>query len=176
MQDTSFSWFNFLGTKFRNAALRQSECELGGWDKFIFLFWCWIQSLNLTKALPTPQFMATMAREDLSAPVSFYCISTTRKHLPPNNMWVGGKDPDAGKNWRWEKGMTEDEMAGWHHRLMDMSMTKLQELVMDREAWRAAVHGVAKSWTRPSGWTELNRCPTYTLLKNGQDKQVLKRG
>ena len=117
MQDTSFSWFNFLGTKFRNAALRQSECELGGWDKFIFLFWCWIQSLNLTKALPTPQFMATMAREDLSAPVSFYCISTTRKHLPPNNLWVGGKDPDAGKNWRWEKGMAEDEMVGWYHHL-----------------------------------------------------------
>ena len=39
---------------------------------------------------------------------------------------------------------------------MDMGLSKLQELVMDRKAWHAVIHGVAKSWTRLGGWTELN--------------------
>ena len=38
-------------------------------------------------------------------------------------------------------------MVGWHHDSTDMSLSRLQELVMDRDAWHAAVHGVAKSWT-----------------------------
>ena len=74
-----------------------------------------------------------------------------------------GKDPDAGKDWRQEeKGVTEDEMDVIITDSMDMSLSKLWELVKDREAWRAAVHGVTKSQKRLSDWTELN----WTELKH----------
>ena len=82
--------------------------------------------------------------------------------LKPNTLATSWEELTHWKRLRcWEglgagrEGDAEDEMAGWHHWLKDMSLSELQELVMDRVPWRAAIHGVAKNWTRLWDWTEL---------------------
>ena len=76
---------------------------------------------------------------------------------PDGKSWLIWKDPDAGRDWgQEEKGTTEDEMVGWHYRLNGHGSGELKELLTDREAWHAAVHGVTKSRTQVSDWTELN--------------------
>ena len=75
---------------------------------------------------------------------------------PGAKSWLIWKDHEVGKDWgQEEKGTVEDEMVRWHHQLNDMSLSKLWELVIDRETWRAAIHGIPKSQTWLNNWTKL---------------------
>ena len=73
---------------------------------------------------------------------------------PPDvKNWLAGKDPDAAKDWKQEEnGVTENEMVGWHLRLNRHEFEQTQEILKDREAWRAAVHELTNSQTWFSYW------------------------
>ena len=73
--------------------------------------------------------------------------------MQSTDIW---KDPDSGKDWRREEqGTTEDEMVGWHHWLNGHDFEQAWELVIDREASRAAAHGVTKLDTTEQLWSNL---------------------
>ena len=114
-----------------------------------------INAFELEKTLESPLDCKEIKRVNPKRSQPWIFIGRTNAEAeapvlwPPDiKNWLIGRDPDAGKDWSQEdKGMTEDEVVGWHHRLNGHELSKLWEMVKDRKAWCAAVHGVTKNWT-----------------------------
>ena len=135
--------------------------DLGHKDHWDPKNWC-LQTVVLEKTLKSPLDSKEIKPVNPKGNRPWLFIGRTDTEAEAPILWSPyaksqhiRKDPDAGKDWRQEqKGMTEDKMVGWHHWLDGHGFEQALEVVMDREAWRAAVHGVAKSRTRLSDWTD----------------------
>ena len=113
-----------------------------------FELWCWRKFLRVPwiARRSNQSSWIVIGRTDAE-------VETLILWSPDVKNWLIWKDPDAGKDWRQEKGTTEDEMVRWHHQLVGREFEQAPEL--DKEAWHAAVDGGAKSQTGLSDWTEL---------------------
>ena len=128
------------------------------WSIDAFELWCWRRLLK--SPLDCKEIQPVHSEGD--QPWNFFGRNDAQAETPVlwpphTKSWLIGKDSDAGRDWgQEEKGTTEDEMAGWHHRVDGHEFEWTPGAGDGREAWRAAILGVAKSRTQLSNWTELN--------------------
>ena len=130
-----------------------------GWAPKNWCFWTMVLEKTLESPLdckeiqpvhPKDQSWVFIARTDVEA-------ETPILWLPDAKSWLIWKDPDAGKDWgQEEKGTTEDEMVGWHHRLDGHGFGWTPGVGDGQRAWSAVIHGVAKrrNWATELNWTD----------------------
>ena len=147
--------------------------------------WCF-QAVVLEKTLESPADIKEIKPVDPKGNQSWIFIGRADAEAQTSILWppdgksqLNGINPVARKDWgEVGKEVTENEMIGWHHRLNGHSWSKLREIVNDREAWHAALHGVTKTETT---WRLNNSnnnfiCPARYLILSGCLTSVTLRG
>ena len=159
-QETNFMSLSWKKNTINKYILKMKNSWKKSWGPKNWCFWTVVLEMTFESTLDCKEIQPAHAKGDQS----WIFIERTDTEAETSILWppdaknlLTEKIPDAGKDWRQEeKGTTGDEMVGWHHWLDGHEFEHPWELVMDTEAWCAAVHGVTKSRTQLSNWAELN--------------------